>query len=146
MDRTSKEQIVLCVQFIRQSFSLQHPSCIDFDRACTQTRRAKAKVWNIKDLERARSIPPRSTAINIPSERRVSHAVKRLSAIGAMRRKQSGMGLNGSLPVRRGEGEGVPSMGMTDEAPVGDDDSAANGREAELERRREERAAAALAK
>eukprot|EP00752_Nemacystus_decipiens_P008313 g7431.t1 len=77
-------------------------------KASKETIRAKAKVWNVRDLERLRSLPP-SPKPSVIGGGRVSMAIQRLSAAsgrggggtggGDSSRKMSRMGVqNGNLP------------------------------------------------
>lgn len=113
-------------------------------RACKETRRAKAKVWNIRDLDRARSIPAPVSSTTGEDDKKGSVAIKRLSAAGTARRLSSGSNTNmlksSDSPKTREEGGGKGGgSGVGRGAAVADE-------KAELERRREERAAQALAK
>lgn len=117
-------------------------------RGCKETRRAKAKVWNTRDLDRARSIPP-PVPPTITGENgnrnKTSAAIKRLSDAGTARRLSSGSSKtnllkNSDPPKGREEGGGNKREG----SEVGG--GAVDDGKAELERRREERAAQALEK
>lgn len=128
---------------------------LHFYRACKETRRAKSKAWNTRDLDRARSIP--NTISNTPGkvrEKRLSSAVQRISSAGATRRKSSLKNLThtaNSDPLKSTtENSCILRGGKVAEKDASVAEAVGEGvvdeKEAELERKREERAAQALAK
>ncbi|CAM9739817.1 unnamed protein product [Ectocarpus sp. 6 AP-2014] len=127
--------------------------------SCKETARAKAKVWNARDLERARSIPPPpkpsrvlgsehnaagggvkgSTATRRPPQR---GSVTGGGSSRSLSSKDRGSGRDGGANDRKGgggEGEGDRGGGKS---RTPDEEE----KEAELEKRRQERAAQAEAK
>ncbi|CAB1105899.1 unnamed protein product [Ectocarpus sp. CCAP 1310/34] len=128
-------------------------------KACKETARAKAKVWNARDLERARSIPspPKPTRVLGSEHNAAGGGVKGSTAThrppqrgsdtggGSSRSlssKDRGSGRDGVANDRKGggrEGEGDRGGGKSRTA---DEEE----KEAELEKRRQERAAQAEAK
>ncbi|CAM9796586.1 unnamed protein product [Ectocarpus sp. 4 AP-2014] len=128
-------------------------------KSCKETARAKAKVWNARDLERARSIPsPQKPSRVLGSEHndagggvKGSAATHRppqrgsVSGGGSSRSlfsKDRGSGRDGGANDRKGgggEGEGDRGGGKS---RTPDEEE----KEAELEKRRQERAAQAEAK
>ncbi|CAM9866966.1 unnamed protein product, partial [Ectocarpus sp. 12 AP-2014] len=127
-------------------------------KSCKETARAKVKVWNARDLERARSIPPPpkpsrvvgteynaasggvkgSTATHRPPQRRSATGGGSSRSLSS---KDRGSGGDGGANGRRTGGEGEGGRGGCKSRTLDEE-----GKEAELEKRRQERAAQAEAK
>lgn len=120
---------------------------VSITRACKETRRAKAKVWNLRDLERARCIPPPPLATGATNGGgKVSTAIRRLSVASAARRKFSMKGQTQAANKAHTENFAAGEGSESNKEVAVDGKGVVEDKEAELERRREEREAQALAK
>ncbi|CAM9327393.1 unnamed protein product, partial [Hapterophycus canaliculatus] len=131
-------------------------------KSCKDTTRAKAKVWNLRDLERARSIPPpgkpsiAGDGNGVRTNSRVPTAVQRLSAADASGRnggrapsKTSSVAAadsDGGMRGRSGEGGGGRGDGSRGQEQPSTSATGEERKQAELEKRRQDRAAQATAK